>query len=916
MRTIPTRAWLVGLFAFSAFGGCADLSEMEEGTCGNGVVEFEAGEDCDLFPSETCIAPGERNECRISCEADDNDVRPACPVGWGCGSDDLCRQPSGTFDEEDWFPFDDTPKFAVGDVDADGRTDLVSVTLEELVVSFFDSDANVAQSVRRYSTATAPVVGQLTSDESPIDVVLLVDGMTVLVGSRDRSLRPTAYAPFALRSPVAKMVVMEAMPHGVVENDPGKWVGEEIIILSKGWASYTGMLEGDALLQVGDEDWSFAGDPATAKLDPTWPCEDVILSLEGEDSLTRFNPCLSSGESITWNHGATNEPIGLPSGTTAATGALVADINDDGLLDVMVGVVNEASSEPKPVVAYAVGDGTFNSEPPSDPPTTSDNKVGDFAFTKNAPGYERAENPPMPLAVSDVNNDGHADFVMPTAILVSIAPWDSDSSGDFQYAVLASPSSYPWDEGVIADFNANDKLDVVVASSYETGLTFYNGTGTGLFNEYWLATTGYPAHFAVGDFDGDLVLDLAFAETELESGDDTDTDPGDALSVVFGSGYGGPSEPVTMGHLGRIEQIDAGSMADFHQDDIDDLAVVARPVDDPDGNLSAAALGGSSNRQLLSPFVLSLERENEAPLEMTPWLVSVGEFDGDTNHSDFAVIGIVPKEELTGLSALFQADVRLWSVPSTGEALIDSTLDRPSDPFPDGFIGSQAAMASIDLTGDGIDEVAVFGPASDGSSLYGVVGIASFNGFAFSLEVVGEGPGVYWQALAGVPVEFGMHRLTNPVGPPDIELMGKSIGTHVAVGDVEGDEQDEIVVVAFQPDWENLTVSSHLQLVRQDGQGGLDVAGIVNLTEGVVDDPTAMTLVNLDTDPQLELVFVTTEAAYRADVQNGALANLVRLDGVAGGYSVAAADFSGDGIVDLAVGDYGVTTYKGNAVNP
>lgn len=924
MRSIPTRAWLVGLFAFTAFGGCADLSEMEEGFCGNGVVESAAGEDCDLYPSETCIPPGERNECRLSCEPDEDDVRPDCPVGWGCGSDDVCRQPDGTFDEQGWFPLDDTPKLAVGDVDGDGRADLVSVTLEELFVSFFDTDANVIQSVGRYSAPTTPVVGQLTAADSPDDVVLLADGMTVLVGSRDRSLRPTAYAPFALGVPVAKMVVMEAMPHGSVDDQPGKWAGEEIIVLSEGWARYIGRFSDEPLVQVGTDGWAFAGDPSVGKLNPQWPCEDLIIALEGEGALTRYNPCAyDQDDHFGWNHSHKDEPISLPAGMQAATRALLVDLNADELLDVIVGVAPlgtpaEEQDMVQPVVAYAVGDGTFDSRPslpPADPPL-SGNGEADFLVIHDAPEYERASNPPMPLAVGDVNGDGSPDYVMPDAVLVSveIRPWDENPTGKVTYGMLVENAGYPWNEGVIADFNANGHPDVMVASSQDTGIVFYNGTGTGLFNEFWLQTTGYPAHFTVGDFDGDLVQDLAFAETGLESEDETD--PGDALSVVFGSGYGGPNEPVTMGYLGRIDQIDAGSMAEFHLDDIDDLLVVSRPVGDPNGNLSAAALGGASNRQLLSPFVLSLEKEDEKPLEMMPWLVSLGEFDGDTSHADFAALGVLPDGPESGLDAWLDFDVRLWLAPSKGEAQIDSATDMPSASFPEGFAGLQAATVPIDLTGDGIDEVVVFGPkvSVEDLSVEGQVFVARSDGASFSLEDAGLAPGVYWQALGGLPIEAAASLLAG--FPFDMEEIGARIGTHAAAGDVEGDEREEIVVLAFRVEVETATTSSHLQLVRQDGQGGLDMAGIVNLTDGVVADPTAMTLVNLDSDPQLELVFVTAEAAYRADVQDGVLANVAKLDGVSGGYSVAAADFTGDGIVDLAVGDYGVTTYKGNAVNP
>jgi FG-GAP-like repeat len=933
MRSILRKAWLIGLACTAGFSGCADLSEMEEGYCGNGVAEPDYGEDCDNFSDETCIGPGEKNECRLDCSPGDEDVRPACPTGWGCGTDDLCRQPDGTFEEQGWVSLEDAPKLGVADVDGDRRADLVSVTTQELIVSFFDNEGNVAKSVHRYSFPTAPAVGQLTSEESPEDVVLLADGMTVLPGGKDRALQPTAYAPFSVHEPSAKAVVMEAMPMGLEANDPSKWVGDEIIVLAGGKARYIGRWSQSDLMTMDQPTATFAGDPLVGSLNPAWQCDDLILNFEGAEALIRYNTCQYNAlDVVGWNHDDAAIAVHVPSGQQIATPALLVDVNLDERLDLVVGVVEpgtdteEFVDEALPVIAYGVGDGTFNSTPPpplpepnpQDPPDPLEPGDGyaDWLTLPNTPGLDRSEEPQMPLAIGDVNNDGIADYVMRDAVLVSIL--GPSSSGNLSYGALAANEGYLWDQAVIEDFNANGFPDVIVGSINEHGITFYNGTGIGLFNKFWLPTRGYPAHFTVGDFDGDLVKDLAFAETNVETVDGSE--PGDALSVVFGQGFGGPSDPVTMGYLGNIEQIAAGSMAAFHLDDIDDLLVISRPDDNPASNVSIASLGGSSDRQLLSPFILSQELPGLPPIEMTPWLVTVGEFDGDTTHADLAAMGI-KATELTGPDALLKADMRLWLVPSTGEAAIDSDLDRPSERLPLGVLGTQAAMAALDLTGDGIDEVVILAPGveMDAQSLYGQVFVARAgsvdDGTAFTLEEAGRTPEVYWQALGGLPLEVV---LAGMAGDPDaVDTFGDHIGTHIAVGDVDGDDQEDIVTLAFAVDLATGSVSSEIQLIRPDGQGGLDMGGIINLTRDVVEGPNALTLVNLDDDKALELVFVTEDAAYRADIEDGSLVNVTLLEDVEGGYSVAAADFTGDGVVDVAVGqDGGVILYKGNAVNP
>src|ERR1700712_5324950 len=75
---------------------CASLEPIVSGTCGNGVLD--ANEDCDSFPSSTCIKAGLTNQCRLSCAADASGTTTPCPAGWGCGTDDICRQMTGNLE--------------------------------------------------------------------------------------------------------------------------------------------------------------------------------------------------------------------------------------------------------------------------------------------------------------------------------------------------------------------------------------------------------------------------------------------------------------------------------------------------------------------------------------------------------------------------------------------------------------------------------------------------------------------------------------------------------------------------------------------------------------------------------------------------------------------------------------------------
>ena len=75
--------------------------DAKSNLCGNGVVDPD--EDCEHFDGEdgTCAPAGSPHECHFICSQAAGSAAVACPtdLGYGCGVDGLCRQPSGTFTE-------------------------------------------------------------------------------------------------------------------------------------------------------------------------------------------------------------------------------------------------------------------------------------------------------------------------------------------------------------------------------------------------------------------------------------------------------------------------------------------------------------------------------------------------------------------------------------------------------------------------------------------------------------------------------------------------------------------------------------------------------------------------------------------------------------------------------------------------
>src|SRR5262245_26325628 len=108
--TLRSAAWLG---SFAVLLGCQQLEHIRGGVCGNNVRE--AGEECDSSDPATCRA------CRFVCNLE----RPCPFAGAGCGTDGLCRVPSGYFDAR---PIESTS--AAYDLDAldltgDRRDDLL-----------------------------------------------------------------------------------------------------------------------------------------------------------------------------------------------------------------------------------------------------------------------------------------------------------------------------------------------------------------------------------------------------------------------------------------------------------------------------------------------------------------------------------------------------------------------------------------------------------------------------------------------------------------------------------------------------------------------------------------------------------------------------------------------------------------------
>jgi hypothetical protein len=257
--------------------------------------------------------------------------------------------------------------------------------------------------------------------------------------------------------------------------------------------------------------------------------------------------------------------------------AAVGNLNGDGALDLVVANNGDGN------VLVLLGDGT-----------------GSFVAAGNFPvGLN-----PASVVIGDLNGDGMLDVAVPNAGSNDVYVLLGDATGSFvagtgsPFAVGTAPSGV-----AIGDLNGDGVLDLAVANQGSNDVSVLLGDATGSF----VAATGSPfavgtapSGVAIGDLNGDGVLDLAVAN-ELTSD----------ISILLGDGTGffSPATPFAVG--GSPVSVAIG---DLNGDGALDLAVAPR---------------GSSVAVLLGDGTGSFGTATHFPVGNGPSSVVIGDFNGD-----------------------------------------------------------------------------------------------------------------------------------------------------------------------------------------------------------------------------------------------------------------------------------------------
>ena len=224
------------LFTGLAATSCLDLPEVEGDTCGNEIID--ANEDCD---GESGAREGTVcRACRYACNPDS-----VGPTGYACGSDSICRAHSGSFTEVGTSISLTSSHLVVDDFDGDGRSDLLAYDLYsgEVRALFFEPSGAMAKSVVLQSDGMVPATGKLAGVAAGAFTFATPAGLGVMRGQTDRTFAPTPYSSLKLPWADGHLVTLEAMPPKEIYDpaDPtgARWLGDEAVIFHGRYAYAT-----------------------------------------------------------------------------------------------------------------------------------------------------------------------------------------------------------------------------------------------------------------------------------------------------------------------------------------------------------------------------------------------------------------------------------------------------------------------------------------------------------------------------------------------------------------------------------------------------------------------------------------------------------------------------------------------------
>lgn len=564
----------------AASAGCASLEDVPANVCGNGVVEANNGEDCDpgnvssdAGTVETCGEANAANACRISCKDG------PCPAGYACAAlTHACVGPPVDFTRA--VRFGDgiaAMNLSVTDTDGDGAAETVATYNPENSGRYYLQlprdrvlAASIAQRVPEWpappvSTASIDPPSAAKDPRGRSVFMALAGGVSLLHYAPTLTVQPDArfgtvdveaslgaatftdktrvvhlHRTFGRKGRVrdglaavtdiggslglvAAWVAPDPADSSAPIEDANSVVVEKACTTGRGFYRPLGPHKLDQVTFVGG-----ANVVETAPRD----CEEAVVIFKDNEVRT-FESCTRNACPLKDDAVVERQMRLIPPSNAATLGeAAAADVDGDGHVDLVAAWTSAAAGANARLKTFTLqrgnGDGTF-----APPLTFQLHVVNGQSLNEDALGLtvfrERRD--------VDGVEGGRTFAIIKDRVLrieANPRPPDADTpSAPFSLDALQVtwPTGAPrWDNPIAEDVDGDGITDVVLTSNNR--IDVLRGNGLGAFGTS-LVEVGTPIHAtALGDFDGDGLLDLAVSHEVFTSSSSKPV----SIDVAYGIG--------------------------------------------------------------------------------------------------------------------------------------------------------------------------------------------------------------------------------------------------------------------------------------------------------------------------------------------------------------------------------------------